>query len=76
VDNKVEVLPDIMIVLLVELEALLCVPIKLLLINIANEADVLHILDGLRFLISQLGEGIDDDTENDVQQDCDDDHEE
>jgi len=75
-DDKVQILPDIMIILDVELEALFGILIEHLPFMVANEAYVFHVSLGFIFLTSQLGESINDNTENDVQQDCDDDQEE
>ena len=75
-DDKVQILPDIMIILDVELEALFGILIEHLPFMVANEAYVFHVSLGFIFLTSQLSESINDNTENDVQQDCDDDQEE
>jgi hypothetical protein len=75
-DDKVQILPDIMIILDVELEALFGILIEHLPFMVANEAYVFHVSLGFIFLTSQLGKSINDNTENNVQQDCDDDQEE
>ena len=75
-DDKVQILPDIMIIIDVELEALFGILIEHLPFMVANEAYVFHVSLGFIFLTSQLGKSINDNTENDVQQDCDDDQEE
>jgi hypothetical protein len=60
----------------VRLEAALHLSVELLLLDVANEAKVPHVVVSLLLVVSQLGEGVDDDTEDDVQQDCDDEEEE
>jgi hypothetical protein len=75
-DNEIDILPNVMIGDSVVLEALLCVPVERLSIDAANEAHILAIIIGLTLLISQLRKCIDNDTKDDVQQDCDDEQEE
>ena len=75
-DNEVEVLPDVVVVLQVVLEAFFGVSIEYLSVEIANEAEVLDILICLRFKVTKLSEGVDNNTKDDVEQDCDQDQEE
>lgn len=69
-NNEIEILPHIMIILLMEVKALICIPIELLFINIANEAQVLHIFFASTPLISQLSKCINNNTKNDIEQNC------
>ena len=75
-DNEVDILPNIVIGHRMELEALLRVPVKRLSIDAANKAHILYVIIRLSLLISQLGKSINNDTENNVQQNCDDKQEE
>lgn len=75
-DNEVDILPHIVIGHGMELEALLRVPVKCLSIDAANKAHILAVIIRLSLLISQLRESIDNDTENNVQQNCDDEQKE
>lgn len=65
-----------MIVFCVELKAFLSVPVKSLSADAANETNILAVFIGLTFLVSQLCKCINDDTENNIEQDCDDEQEE
>jgi hypothetical protein len=76
VDDEVDVLPLVVVLRLVREEAGLRLPVKGLLVDVANEAVVPHVIVSLTLVVSQLGEGVDDDTEDDVEQDCDDQEEE
>ena len=75
-DDEVDVLPDIVVILSVVLEALLGISVKSLSADTANEANILAVIVSLTLLVSQLGKCIDDDTEDDVQKNCDDQQEE
>ena len=70
-DDEVHVLPDVVVVSVMKFETLIGVSVKGLPFNAANEADIPIVIVRLTLLVSQLGKGIDDDTEDDVQQDCD-----
>jgi hypothetical protein len=69
-DDEIEILPHIMIILLMEVKALVCIPIKLLFINIANETSVLHVFVTSLSLISELGKSINNNTKDNVEQNC------
>jgi len=75
-DDKVEVLPNIMIIVNMKLKALFGILIEHLPFMVADEAFVFHVSLGIVFLTSQLGESINNNTEDDVEQNCDDDQEE
>ena len=75
-DDEVQVLPDIMILSDVELEAFFSVSIEGLSLKVADEAFVLLILKHVHLLTSKLGKRINDNTEDDVEQNCNDDQEE
>ena len=66
-NDKVEILPDIVIVFLMEVKTLVCVSVEFLLVDVADEATVLHILVTGQTLISELGECINNNTEDDIQ---------
>ena len=67
VDDEVQVLPNIMVVLDMELKALFGILIKHLPFMVTNEAYVFHVSISFIFDHSQLGESINDNTENDVE---------
>ena len=75
-NDEVKVLPNVVVIFLMELKAFFRFSVKLLFLNIADEAEIFHIFNGLRFLISELCKCINDDTENNVEQDCNNDHKE
>jgi hypothetical protein len=65
-----------MIVFLMVLEPFICISVKALLFNTANETQVSCVIDDSNIYVSQLSKGIDDDTENDIEKNCDDKQEE
>jgi hypothetical protein len=75
-DDEVDVLP--LVVILHPMNAKACFTFSLegLLVGSTDETVVPHVSVGFTLLVSQLREGIDDDTVNNVQQDCDDQQEE
>lgn len=75
-DDEVEVLPDTMVSGNVFIKALFCVSVEHLPIDIANEASVLDVVVCIGFRVSQLSKSVNDDTEDNVQQNCDHDQEE
>ena len=75
-DDKVQILPNIMIMKNMELKAFFGILIEHLPFMVANEANIFHVRFRFIFKTSQLGESIDDNTENDVEQNCNDDQEE
>ena len=75
-NDEVEILPNVVVIFLMELKALLSFSVELLFLDIADKTEVFHIFNSLRFLISKLRKRINDDTENNVEQDCNNDHKE
>ena len=67
-NNKEQVVPDVVVFVLMLQEAVLHLAIKALRVLIANEALVPLVFHPGRVLVSQLCKGIDDDTEDNVQQ--------
>lgn len=76
VNDEVQILPDIMILSDVELEAFLSISIKCLPLKVANEAFVLLIFKHVHLLTSKLCKRINNNTEDNVKQNCNDDQEE
>jgi len=76
VNDEVDVLPNAVVVLYVVSESLFGVSFQDWPVDAADEAVVFDIAEFVLGGISQLGEGIDNDTENNVEQDCDNDQEE
>ena len=74
-DDKVEVLPYMMILLDVDVKAFPRITIHYLPVNVTYETSVLDVIRFFNGFQSQLCKRINDDTEDNVQQDCDDDQE-
>lgn len=66
-NDEVQILPHIVIVFLMEVKPFVCVSVKFLLVNVADEAPVFHILVTGQTFISELGECINNNTEDDIQ---------
>ena len=75
-DDKVDVLPLVVVMRPVRHEAVLRLSVKSLLFTITNKAKILHVNICLALIVSQLSEGIDDNTEDNIQKNCDDQEEE
>ena len=71
-DDKVDVLPLVVVMRPVRHEAVLRLSVKSLLFKIADEAIVPHVIVCLALVVSKLGEGVDDNTEDNIKKDCDD----
>jgi hypothetical protein len=76
VNDEVDVLPNTVVILYVVGEPLFGVSFQYWSVDSADEAVVFDIVKFVLGCISQLGEGIDNNTENNVEQDCDNDQEE
>lgn len=75
-NDKVKVLPNVVVLFLMVLKALFGIFIKHSFVYSANETCVLSVSDNSDVNVSQLSESIDNNTENDVEQDCNDKQEE
>lgn len=75
-NDEIDVLPNTVVILDVVREPLFCVSFQYWSVDTADEAVVFDIVKFVLGCISQLGEGIDNDTENNIEQDCDNDQEE
>lgn len=69
--DEVQVPPNIVVILLMKLESLFSVFIKNSFVDSADKAGVLRVLYDLKIYFSQLRERIDDNSEDDIQQNCD-----
>lgn len=71
-DDEIDVLPLVVILLPMNAKACFSFSIECLLVDCTNETVVPHVSVGFTLVVSQLRKSIDDDTENNVEQDCDD----
>jgi hypothetical protein len=71
VNDEIEILPDIVIIFLMEVKAFICVSVKFLLVDVTDEATIFHIFVTGQTLVSELRERINNNTEDDIQQNCD-----
>jgi len=74
-DDKVHILPHVVVVLNMYIESFFSLTIKGLPINVADKAHIIDIIVGVLFVFSQQGESVDDNTEDDVQENRDHDDE-
>lgn len=69
-NDKVEIFPNIVVRYLMMIEAFFRIPFKSWFFNSANEANILCVVYNSNIDISQLCESIDNNTENNIQQNC------
>jgi hypothetical protein len=67
VNHEMKILPDRVVMILMMLEAFICVSVEPLSINLADKADIFGVFVSRLFGISQLSKSINDDTENNVE---------
>ena len=75
-DDKVEILPNMVILLDVDIKAFPRITIHNLPVNIADETCILDIIRFFNSFLSQLRKSINNNTEDNIEQDCNDDQEE
>jgi len=75
-DDEVKVLPNVVVLPLMVLKAFFRIFVEYGFVNSTDEADVLRVLNNPNVDVSQLSESIDNNSEDDVQQDCNNEQEE
>jgi len=75
-DDEVKVLPNVVVLPLMVLKAFFRIFVEHGFVNSTDEADVFRVLNNPNVDVSQLSESIDNNSEDDVQQDCNNEQEE
>lgn len=75
-DDKVKVIPNIVVTQHMALKAYIGIFVKHSFVNSTDETDVFGVINNPNVDVSKLSKSINDNTEDDVQQDCDNEQEE